>query len=119
MSDLDKFNKLEPPLKEIAMAVHAKFATIGPDLTQRLRWGMPSFTGLKDIAAVAWAGKDANAHINLQLFMGAHLDNAEGLIEGTGKHMRNIKFYNREDVDRPGVEQAIRDAIAYDLETNG
>lgn len=118
MSDLERFDQLDAPLKQIALAVHARFASIGPELTQRLRWNMPSFTGHKDIAAVAWAGKGANAHINLQLFMGAHLDNAHNLIEGTGKHMRNIKFYSLEDVDRPGVDEAIRAAIAYDRENN-
>ncbi len=118
MSDLSYFEKLEEPRRSIAHAVHEKVAAIGPDLVQRVRWGMPGFTGKKDIATVSGAGKGANAHINLQLFMGAHLDNSAGLIEGTGKHMRNIKFYILEDVDRPGVEEAIRAAIAYDQENN-
>lgn len=118
MSDLSYFEKLEEPRRSIAHAVHEKFAGMGPDLVQRVRWGMPGFIGKKDIATVSGAGKGANAHINLQLFMGAHLENDAGLIEGTGKNMRNIKFYSLDDVDRPGVEAAIRAAIAYDWENN-
>lgn len=114
MSDLSYFDTLEEPRQSIARAVHAKFAAIGSDLTQRVRWGMPGFTGHKDIATVSGTGKGANAHINLQMFHGAHLPNTDGLIEGTGKHMRNIKFYTLEDVDRPGVAEAIEAAIAYD-----
>lgn len=119
MIDPKSFDVFVEPQKSLALAVYNKFAAIGPDLTQRMRWGMPGFTGIKDIATVYHAGKGANAHINLQLFMGAHLDNSTGLIEGTGKNMRNIKFFTLDDVDRPGVEEVIRAAIAYDLETNG
>lgn len=118
MTDLSYFESIEEPRRSIAEAVHARFAAIGPNLTQRVRWGMPGFTGHKDIATVSANGKGANAHVNLQLFMGAHLDNAVGLIEGTGKNMRNIKFYTLEDVSRPGVDDAIRAAIAYDQEHN-
>lgn len=115
----EDFEVFVEPHRTLALAVYENFAAIGPNLTQRVRWGMPGFTGIKDIATVYHAGKGDNMHVNLQLFMGAHLDNPHGLIEGTGKNMRNIKFRSVDDIGRPGVEDAIRAAIAYDLETNG
>lgn len=111
---IDYFETLEEPRRSIAYAVHARVEAAGPNLSQKLRWGFPGFLGNKDIAVVAGTGKAKNAHVHLQLFQGAHLPNPHGLIEGTGKSMRHIKFYTLEDVDRPGVGEAIEAAISFD-----
>jgi len=114
MNRIEYFETLEEPRRTVAYALHAKLAAAGPHLVQKLRWGYPGFVGSADIATIAGTGKATNAHVNLQLFKGAALPNPDGLIEGTGKSMRHIKFYSLADVDRPGVDAAIRAAIAHD-----
>ncbi|HUV32153.1 MAG TPA: DUF1801 domain-containing protein [Devosiaceae bacterium] len=114
MSAASLFARLSSPERELAEAVHARVAALGPDLVQKLRWNTPAFVGNKDVASVSAVGKGANRHVNLFLFQGAALPNPHGLIEGTGKSMRHIKFYSLADLDRPGVDDAIRAAIALD-----
>lgn len=113
-TDLSYFDGLDAQQREIALALHAKVAGHGPDLVRKLRWNMPSFVGQGDIVSVTGAGKGDNADINLQFFFGAHLPNPFGLIEGTGKNLRHIKFFGLDDIEREGVDEAIAAAIAYD-----
>lgn len=119
MNRIDYFETLEEPRRSVAYALHAKLAAAGPHLVQKLRWGYPGFVGNKDVASIAGTGKAKNAHVHLQLFQGAALPNPDGLIEGTGKSMRHIKFHSPADVDRPGVDAAIRAAIAHDRDGGG
>lgn len=109
-----QFATLAASLQGLAEAVHARFARLGPHLEQKSRWGYPAFVGRGDIASVGGTGKGGNAHVNLYLFHGAQLPNPHLLIEGTGKAMRHIKFFTLADLDRPGVDAAIRAAIAFD-----
>ena len=119
MSRIAYFETLEEPRRAVAYALHAKLAAAGPRLVQKLRWGYPGFVGNKDVATIAGTGKAKNAHVHLQLFKGAALPNPDGLIEGTGKSMRHIKFFSLADVDRPGVDAAIRAAIELDRDGVG
>jgi hypothetical protein len=116
VSRIAYFETLEEPRRSIAYALHARFAAAGPHLAQRSRWGYPAFVGNADVASIAGAGKAKNAHVHLQLFKGAALPNPDGLIEGTGKSMRHIKFRALSDVERPGVDAAIRAAVLRDAE---
>jgi hypothetical protein len=119
MTRIAYFDTLEAPRRSIAYALHAKFAAAAPHLVQKLRWGYPAFVGNADVASIAGTGKAENAHVHLQLFKGAHLPNPDGLIEGTGKSMRHIKFHSLADVERPGVDAAIQAAIAHDRDAAG
>ena len=49
---------------------------------------------------------------NLQIWRGVELDDPKGILEGTGKKVRHIKFENMEDVKKPGVKSLLRQAIA-------
>ena len=39
------------------------------------------------------------AHVNIGFFRGAELPDPAGLLEGTGKHMRHVKFRPAGDID--------------------
>lgn len=52
----------------------------------------------------------ASKHVNLGLCRGAALPDPAGVIEGTGKSMRHIKFRSIADLHRPFVRPYIRAA---------
>jgi len=45
---------------------------------------------------------------------GAHLEDANKLLVGTGKDMRHVKFDLSGEIDRPAIKNLISKAIEYD-----
>ena len=52
------------------------------------------------------------SHVNLGFYRGASLDDPRGLLEGTGKKLRHIKFVGTTAVKGPAVRALLRQAIA-------
>jgi hypothetical protein len=50
--------------------------------------------------------------VNLGFFQGTRLPDPEGLLEGTGKLLRHVKIRRVEDVEKPGLRELIRAAVA-------
>ncbi len=110
MPDLSHFDKLSEPVAAIAHAVYEMVAEINPDLARMKRWGFPGFVGNSTIFTVCGQPN----HVNLQFFYGAHLPNPEGLLEGTGKDLRHIKFRSMSDLARDGLRDVVLAAIEHD-----
>jgi len=105
---------LPASIRQLAEAVHGRIVKLAPHLQQQMRWGQPAFVGRGDVVSIGGTGKGGNAHVNLYFFHGAQLPNPHLLIEGNGVGMRHIKFHRMSDLDRPGVDAAIRAAVAFD-----
>lgn len=110
MPDLSHFDKLDAPIEAIAHAVYGVVAEVDPSLHRMKRWGFPGFVGNSTIVTVCGQPN----HVNLQFFYGAHLPNPFGLLEGTGKDLRHIKFRSMPDIARDGVGEVILAAIEHD-----
>ena len=54
----------------------------------------------------------ARGHVNLGFCRGAALSDPAGVMEGTGRAMRHIKFRSRADLERPFVADYVRRAFA-------
>jgi hypothetical protein len=52
------------------------------------------------------------SHVNLIFSRGAELPDPEGLLAGTGKRARHVKFTNLGDIQRPAVRALITVAVA-------
>ncbi|WP_217705752.1 DUF1801 domain-containing protein [Peristeroidobacter soli] len=82
----------------------------GDDVRELLHDGQPTAC----VGEAAFCYVDAlTAHVNVGFFLGAHLPDPCGLLEGTGKFMRHVKLRPGEEVDasalRMLVEAAYRD----------
>lgn len=53
----------------------------------------------------------ASRHVNLGFCRGASLPDPQGVMEGTGKAMRHIKFRTRADLERPWLQAYVRAAF--------
>jgi hypothetical protein len=51
-------------------------------------------------------------HVNLGFHRGAEFDDADGVLEGTGKIMRHIKVRTLEDLKKPYLRRFIRAAVS-------
>ena len=95
------------PQRGIGRSLREIVLDAGDRLQEQIKWGAPTFVGTKNVCNLI-CHKD---HVNLQLFEGARLEDPEGVLEGTGKSMRHIKFRTRDDVRRPLIERLVRQAI--------
>jgi hypothetical protein len=112
MNDLFRLSgagKLDPIIEEwlnksdaltaVARTWFGKIRACGADVLELMHDGHP----VACIEDVPFAYVDVfKSHTNIGFFYGAHLDDPDGLLEGTGKNMRHVKL-------KPGREP---DAVA-------
>ena len=102
------FSNLDPTQREIAESLRARIQLAGPDLTCKLAWGFPCWSGRERIFSIA-AHKD---RCNLQLFYGAELAPFHpARIEGTGKTLRHVKIRSLDEIDE-GLDRVRKTGIA-------
>ena len=72
-------------------------------MEESIKWGQLMFhRGTENLISLI----PLKARINLQFHNGAHLDNAQGLLEGTGKDLRHVKCHNLAFLDLHRAELA-------------
>jgi hypothetical protein len=79
----------------------------GDDVRELLHDGHPTAC----VAEAAFGYVNAfTAHVNVGFFLGAHLADPEGLLEGTGKFMRHVKLRPGDNVDAEALMKLIETA---------
>jgi hypothetical protein len=103
------------PVGPLALALRAVVLEEAPQLTERF---------FRNHASALWFGLGprmdemalyvamASHHVNLGFCRGAALADPDGVLEGTGKVMRHVKFRTERDLYRPFVRPLIRVAAA-------
>lgn len=81
----------------------------GDDVRELLHDGHP--TACVGDAAFGYVNA-FTAHVNVGFFRGAEIPDPEGLLEGTGKHMRHVKLRPEGHVDDRALMRLIRAAHA-------
>jgi hypothetical protein len=93
--------------------------TCGNDVRELLHDGHP--TACVGDAAFAYVNA-FKAHVNVGFFRGAEIADPEGLLEGTGRFMRHIKFRPGNNVDSKALRKLIDTAytdMKRRLQTDG
>jgi hypothetical protein len=88
------FDSRATKLGAIARPWYERMRSCGEDVRELLHDGHP--TACVGDAAFGYVNV-FTAHVNVGFFLGAHLADPAGLLEGTGKNMRHVKL-------RPGAE---------------
>lgn len=106
---------LTPEIRDLTLQTRALVRETLPDLEEsvHLGWGALIFgmTAGKMHGAVCFVA----AHkydVNLGFYKGTVLPDPEGLLRGTGKHMRHAKIKQPSDLQRPGLKELLLAARA-------
>lgn len=92
----DWFTRQAPPLGRMAQTWFEHMRGLGEDVRELLHDGHPTAC----IGDAAFGYVNAfSAHVNVGFFLGAWLDDPSGLLEGTGKRMRHVKLWPRQEPD--------------------
>lgn len=99
---------LPQPQKEIVKRLRAFIPRRYPDLTESLKWHVPTYSlNGKNLMGL----QDFTVHVNLNFFRGARLHDARGILRGTGKQVRHIRFRLVADIDCDALKELIDQAI--------
>jgi hypothetical protein len=103
------------PVGPLALALRGVVLEEAPQLMERI---------FRNHASALWFGAGArmdemdvyvamaSRHVNLGFCRGAALPDPDGVLEGTGRVMRHVKFRTERDLERPFVRPLIRAAAA-------
>jgi hypothetical protein len=109
--DVDRIlAELDPRQREVVRALREFVLREGPELHEAVKWGAPCYLGKKLVCSIA-AHAD---HTNLEFYRGASLKDPRGLLEGTGKSLRHVKFHAPDDVKGAALRPMLREAIELD-----
>ena len=103
-----------PEVQAIAKRVRALVFERMPDAVEwiDLGNGLGAYGTEKKMSALLFAIIPHKAHVNLQFADGVELDDPDGLVEGTGKRIRHVKFRSLPDVDRASARRLVDQQIA-------
>jgi hypothetical protein len=95
------------PLGDIARHWFELMRECGDDVRELLHDGHP--TACVGEAAFCYVNA-FTAHVNVGFFLGAHLADPDGLLEGTGRFMRHVKLGPGHPADHAALERLIKAA---------
>ena len=110
----DVFGPIDPQLSEIAEALAQAIRAIDPHTVEVARPGDRAVSfgvGPKKMSQAYLYLMPQKDRINLGFYQGAALNDPNGLLEGTGKALRHVKIFDLAQVDQPGLQQLLQDAI--------
>lgn len=113
-NDLETYlETLSPEIRDLALKTRALVQATLPELGEHVHLGWGSLIyGMTDgkmsgaVCYVAGHKRD----VNLGFYKGATLPDPEGLLAGTGKHMRHVKIKQASDLERPALVELLRTA---------
>ncbi|RIJ16149.1 DUF1801 domain-containing protein [Henriciella mobilis] len=90
------FDKLEGPMKAVAIRLSEAVYERGPHLKATYAWGQPCWIGNERVVSIMAHAR----HCNLQLWSGARMaEQYFGRIEGSGKMLRHVKVRSPDEID--------------------
>lgn len=87
---------LPSPQKEICQSLRELILENFPQMREEFKWNYPAYYSNGKRICLASGFKE---HVTLELFYGAHLQDAQGRIVGGGKNTRHIKLKSLKEID--------------------
>ena len=99
---------LPEPQQYLAKELRLLIKETAPSLTESLKWGVPCYSGKKNICYfVAQTGR-----LNFGFYEAALLSDPENLLEGTGAKMRHVKLDAGGEFPREALRRLLLQAVA-------
>ena len=97
---------LVPVLHRLRESIHE----LQIELEERVKWSHPCY-GRDKINAFSLAYH--SNHVNLQLWVGAHLPDPTEIVEGTGKDLRHVKIQSINFEHWDAIQQLMIDSLQH------
>lgn len=109
LTTLDQYLKtISTSHHELVQLLDSVITEAAPMLTSSLKWSNLTYGTSKNVCAIV----THKSHVNLQFFEGAHLNDPQSVLTGTGKDMRHIKYASVDDIDAEYVAILLHQALS-------
>jgi hypothetical protein len=88
-------DQFDPVFRYILIRLRELIYEVVPDATEDIKWGVPTFSLHKTVCYIAGFRR----HVTFAFYDGKLLVDPDGLLLGTGKHMKYLKFKSIDDLD--------------------
>ena len=99
--------KLDPSFTEIVGTLRDLIFETEPEIEEKIKWKQPVYSLNSDVCYIAIFKK----HIDFGFFKGAKLKDPDGVLEGSGSHLRYVKIWNIKDIKKKKFKALIKDAV--------
>jgi hypothetical protein len=99
---------LDSPQNEVVSSVRNLIMTQFPELSEGLKWSVPTYTADKTnlLGIIAYS-----KYVNLYFYNGATLYDPLSLLEGSGPRVRHLAFKNPKEINEAHICELITQAI--------
>lgn len=110
LNELDAWFAAAPAAQlDTLAALRELVKSAAPGIVEELKWSRPIYSNERGMFCYLHSTKN---HATLGFHNGTALKDPKGLLEGTGKGMRHIKFKGMSDVNKPAVVALLKQAVA-------
>lgn len=104
---------LSPDQREIVQSLRALVSKADPQASEGFKWSMPVFEHDGMLCYIA----PMKESVNFGFYESAPvLDDADGLLEGTGKRMRHVKLAGASDIRKALFTKWVKQAAAFNAQ---
>ena len=104
------FHGLDPRLRPAAIALRDLVRDAAPGAQETVKWGFPTWVARGNVCSIS----PGTGYLRLQLFRGTELNDAAGILEGTGKGMRHVKVRDADTMPSDAIAALVREAVSLD-----
>jgi len=98
---IEYIEQFPPELKPIIFRLREYIHEIVPDATEAVKWRSATFSyGSRPVCYIA----GLKNHVTLAFHNGLMLRDTDGLLSGTGKYLKFIRFRSMEEIDEEQVK---------------
>jgi hypothetical protein len=99
--------KLDPSFSEIVGTLRDLVFETEPKIEEKIKWKQPVYSLNGDVCYIGIFKK----HIDFGFFKGVKLKDPEGVLEGSGSHLRYVKIRNIKDFQKKKFKAFIKGAV--------
>lgn len=103
------FNDADPAQHRTLAVLRSLVRSVAPKAVEEIKWSRPCYSNARGMFCYLHSTK---SYATLGFRNGAVLADPDGLLEGTGKDMRHIKFKPGLSPDHPAVRALVKQAAA-------
>jgi len=92
---IEYIDQYDTVFREILLRLRTLIFEVVPDATEDIKWGVPTFSLHRVICYIA----GFKHHVTFAFYNGKMLKDPDGLLLGSGKHMKYMKFRSLDELD--------------------
>lgn len=109
-SVMDWIDETEDWQKTLLLELRGIIKTAAPDAEEALKWGQPCYSRNSLFCYL----QRAKGHVTIGFQKGSQMSDPAGVLQGSGKTMRHLRFEQNADIDETQCSALLMEALRLD-----